>query len=271
MVCEIPTAGFDIAAAAGWYSAVAGLLAGFAMLAILLPLDHETRERGADVEQAGANGVVVFTSAFFALLVLTFTYAVLAGQPPGAIAAHEQQLNGAAFGVASLLMLLGLREVLRLYGGNRGMLEPANALIGQVTGVLGPIVLVAFGFSNALEVEFHRHGAHPSAAACLGSLPGGVWLNGGICAAAMVLIALIPLLTRGRSVGTAAAATVGRVTLLFTVFVAVWTAAVVPFLPAAVIASAFVEHLIVTLNAIGSVAFAAAAWLSRHSATAMRR
>ena len=81
----------------------------------------------------GFFGVIVFTSAFFALLVLSFTYAILSGRAPGAVAAHEQQLSGAALGLASLLMLLGLREVLRLYGGNRRMLEPANALIARVT------------------------------------------------------------------------------------------------------------------------------------------
>ena len=105
-------ASFDIAAAAGWYSTVAGLLAGFALLAVLLPLDQDTRDD--DAEAAGASGVIVFTSAFFSLLILAFSYAILSGRSNGPVAAHEQQLNGAAFGLASLLLLLGLREVLRL-------------------------------------------------------------------------------------------------------------------------------------------------------------
>ena len=58
--------------------------------------------------------MIVFTSAFFSLLILAFSYAILSGRSNGPVAAHEQQLNGAAFGLASLLLLLGLREVLRL-------------------------------------------------------------------------------------------------------------------------------------------------------------
>jgi hypothetical protein len=49
--CRISALDFDIAASAGWYSAIAGLLAGllagFALLAILLPLDHDS-ELGSD-------------------------------------------------------------------------------------------------------------------------------------------------------------------------------------------------------------------------------
>ena len=41
MDCRLSSLDFDIAASAGWYSVIAGLLAGFALLSILLPLDHE--------------------------------------------------------------------------------------------------------------------------------------------------------------------------------------------------------------------------------------
>lgn len=77
---------FDIAAAAGWYSAIAGLLAGFALLAVLLPLDHEAAEDSVN-DRAAPNAVIVFTCAFFSLLILSFTYAVLSGRPPGLAAA----------------------------------------------------------------------------------------------------------------------------------------------------------------------------------------
>ena len=262
-MCELDELGFDIAAAAGWYSAIAGLLAGFAMLAILLPLDHETKDRGEHADRAGASGVIVFTSAFFALLVLSFTYAILSGRAPGAVAAHEQQLSGAALGLASLLMLLGLREVLRLYGGNRRMLEPANALIARVTGIFGPIIVVAFGFSNGLDVEAFRAFTAPSDVVCVAGVPSGVWINAILSGVALALIALVPVAGRRWRLDSTASAMIGHVTLAFTVAVALWSAAIVPFLPAGVVGGPVLEHAILAIGATGAVAFSAAAWLSR--------
>ena len=70
MDCRLSSVDFDIAASAGWYSAIAGLLAGFALLYILFPLDHESAD--SDETETG-NAVVVFTCAFFSLLILAFT------------------------------------------------------------------------------------------------------------------------------------------------------------------------------------------------------
>jgi hypothetical protein len=269
-MCELEELGFDVATAAGWYSAIAGLLAGFALLAVLLPLDHETKEHGEEADRAGASGVIVFTSAFFALLVLAFTYAILSGRPAGAVAAHEQQLNGAAFGLASLLMILGLREVLRLYGGNRNMLLPATALIARVTGIFGPIIAVAFAFSNALDVEAHRASVAPADVVCVAGVPIGVWINLALCGVAVAAIAVVPVVGRGRRLDSTAAAMIGHATLAFTVAVAVWIGAVVPFLPREVIGGALIEHVVVGISAAGAVAFGAAAWLSRGTPTAER-
>lgn len=125
---------FDIAAAAGWYSAVAGLLAGFALLAILLPLNHEAEDGDAVY---GANAVVIYVCSFFSLLVLSISYAILAGRTGGGaaagVAAHEQMLNGAAFGLATLLLLFGLHAILRTYGANRETFAPARDVIMTVT------------------------------------------------------------------------------------------------------------------------------------------
>lgn len=157
----------------------------------------------------------------------------------------------------------GLREVLRLYGGNRAMLEPANALIARVTGVFGPIIVVAFNFSNALDVEVFRSYAYPTDVVCVAGVPQGVWTNALLSVIAVIAILLIPLVGRRWQLGRSAAAMIGHVTLGFTVAVAVWTAAFVPFLPAEIVGGAVMEHIIVGISAGGAVTFGAAAWLSR--------
>ena len=143
--CRPSSIDFDIAASAGWYSAIAGLLAGFALLYILFPLDHETTV--SDETDTG-NAVVVFACAFFSLLILAFTYAVLAGRtgdgPVVGVAAHEQLLNGTAFGLTTLLLLFGLHELLRAYGANREAFEPARHVIVMMTSIVGPLMVLAF-------------------------------------------------------------------------------------------------------------------------------
>lgn len=266
-MCGFEGLGFDITATAGWYSAIAGLLAGFALLSVLLPLDHETRDRGEGAERAAASGVIVFTSAFFSLVIVAFIYAVLAGRSTvgamGGVVAHEQQINGAAFGFASLLVMLGLREVLRLYGGNRRILLPAEHLITRVTAIYAPIILVGFQFRNAGDVETFRAVRDPASVVCVGGVSSGVWINIVLSAVAIILILLGPTLTRRKPKTPKAAALAGRWTLGFTIAVALWTSAVLPFLPLDVTSGAPLEHLTLALTAAGSVAFGAAVWASR--------
>ncbi|MGW8889739.1 hypothetical protein [Streptomyces sp. NPDC055749] len=267
MMC-VEVSKFEVSATAGWYSAVAGLLAGFALLAVLLPLDHQAAETSATEDESGADGVVVFTSSFFALLILSFTYAVLAGRTSeGAtqgIARHEQQLNGAAFGLASLLLLLGLNAVLRLYGGNARIFEPGRRLIVNVTGLYGPAIAVAFQFSNALDVGAYRATAGArNGNECQADVSLGTWINLTVSILAIAALVALAWLHQRMPHRSGAAAIVGRTTLGFTIAVAVWTALIVPFLPVSFITGSLLEHLVLTLNAVGCVAFGAAARLSR--------
>lgn len=251
-------ASFDIAAAAGWYSAVAGLLAGFALLAVLLPLDHDTRDD--DAEAAGASGVIVFTSAFFSLLILAFSYAILSGRSNGPVAAHEQQLNGAAFGLASLLLLLGLREVLRLYGTNRSIMQPAQNLVARTTALWGPMIVVALQFSNTLDTEALREGGHLRLEWPFST---GILINLGVSIVAIILIVLVPVVGRNRHVAATTTAVIGRVTLGFTVVVTLWCALVVPLLPSDFVLGAVLEHVTLAVAAVAAVVYSWAAWMTR--------
>ena len=258
---------FDIAATAGWYSAVAGLLAGFALLAILFPLDHALADDDETAAARTAEAVVVFTCAFFSLLILSVTYAILAGRPSGGdqgrIAAAEQMLNGSAFGLAVLLVLIGLHAILRAYSTDSRVLEPAGQVIVASTAVLGPVVVVAIQFSSALDLQAGRV-TGPSSTSCgrLG-LPTAVWVDLGIVAAAfLAILALAAARHRLPSVRGAAGG-IAKAVLVFTVLVTVITSIVLPLASASVVAGAAFEHGALAVAAFASVCVAAASWLSR--------
>ena len=145
--------------------------------------------------------MVVFVSAFLSLVLLSLSYAVLSGRSggPGAdlSAVHEQMLNGAAFGLTTLLLLAGLGAVLRSYGLNRAVLRPARGVVVGMTAVLGPIVVIVLQYSNALDVARARLMLASGTPSCpvLG-MPTSVWVNLAISA---VAVAAVLLLSRWRS------------------------------------------------------------------------
>lgn len=263
-LCRLNDVAFDVASSAGWYSAVAGLLAGFAFVAVLLPLDHDT---DAHSERETGHAVVVFISAFFSLLILSITYAILAGRTGGGtadgIAAHEQMINGAAFGLSVLLLMFGLRAVLGAYGKNRHIFDSARSLVLVVTSIVGPAIVLSLQFSNSLDVERYRSGAGSGEPCDLAGMPSGVWLNLAITIAALVLVVVLALARRRLPKWEAAPELIAKTVLGFTVLLAVWSAIVVPLLPAGAVTSAVIEHAAVALTSLLTVAFAAASWLGR--------
>ncbi len=264
MDCRLSSLDFDIAASAGWYSAIAGLLAGFALLSILLPLDHDTVDH--DESQTG-EAVVVFTCAFFSLLVLGFSFAVLAGRtgdgPVLGVAAHEQMVYGSAFGLATILMLFGLHAVLRSYGANRVVFGPAQRVIVLGTSVLAPTVLLALQFGSALDLAQFRTATSDTPACGFAGLPSSVWIDLLIVSVALVTVGLMWLLRTRIPRRSDAPAIAARVVLGYTVTMAVWGAAVVPLLPADVIAGPWFEHIALVVTSVATVGVAAASWMGR--------
>jgi hypothetical protein len=257
--------GFDIAASAGWYSAIAGGLAGFALLAILLPLDHASDEVD---ESRTADAVVVFTCAFFALLILAFTYAVLAGRtgegPETAVAAYEQLLNGAAFGLATLLLLFGLFSILRAYGSNRVVFQPAQRAILAMIAILGPTVLLALQFSSSLDLERYRLSGEQAFGDCgPWGLPVGVWINLGIVLTAIAAVVVLAFFRARLPTSRSASTLLAKAVLGLTGLIAVWTSLVVPLLPVSAVGGAALEHGALAVVAAASVTVSVAAWASR--------
>ncbi len=264
MDCRLSSLDFDIAASAGWYSAIAGLLAGFALLSILLPLDHDAADH--DESQTG-EAVVVFTCAFFSLLVLAFTFAVLAGRTGGGsvlgVAAHEQMVYGSAFGLATVLMLFGLHAVLRSYGANRVVFGSAQRVIVLATSVLAPTVLLALQFGSALDLARFRTAASDAPECGFAGLPSSVWVDLLIVSVAFVALGLMWLLRARMPHRSDAPGIAARAVLGYTVAVAVWGSVVVPLLPADVITGPWFEHVALVVTAVATVGVAATSWMGR--------
>lgn len=261
--CRLGDVNFDVASSAVSYSGVASLLAGFAFVAVLLPLDHDS---DVDDRETG-HAVVVFICAFFSLLILSISYAILAGRTGGGtsngIAAHEQMLNGAAFGLSVLLLLFGLRAVLGAYGKNRHVFDSARSLVLVVTSILGPALLLALQFSNAVDVERYRQSIDPSASCGPWGIPTGVWLNLGITVTALGAIVGVALARRRLPHSEGAPELVAKTVLGYTIVLVLWTSLAVPLLPDAVVTNSALEHLAVGLTAALTIAFSAVSWVGR--------
>ena len=264
MDCRLSSLDFDIASSAGWYSAIAGLLAGFALLSILFPLDHDALDHD---ESSTGEAVVVFTCAFFSLLVLGFSFAVLAGRTgDGAVlgvAAHEQLLYGSAFGLATILMLFGLHAVLRSYGANRLVFGSAQRVIILATSVLAPILLLALQFGSALDLAQYRTATSDEPQCGFAGLPSSVWIDLLIVSVAIVGVGSMWLLRNRIPRRPGSPAIAARVVLTYTVAVAVWGAAVVPLLPASVVTGQWFEHLALVVTAGATIGVAATSWMGR--------
>jgi hypothetical protein len=194
---------------------------------------------------------------------------VLAGRtgdgPALGVAAHEQLLNGTAFGLTTLLLLFGLHELLRAYGANRQVFEPARNVIVTMTSVVGPLMVLAFQFSNTLDLQRYRAASNEVSPVQCGiwGLPDGVWINLAIIAAASVAVLALATvrdrLPRRRSAPTLAAKTV----LGFTVAVTAWAAIVLPLLQSSAVTGALFEHLTLAVTATATVGVAGVSWLGR--------
>ena len=262
--CRLSDVAFDVASSAGWYwQSPASCRALRLLQSSSLWITTATR-----TERETGHAVVVFICAFFSLLVLSLTYAILAGRTGGGaadgIAAHEQMVNGAAFGLSVLLLLFGLRAVLGAYGKNRHVFDSARSLVLVVTSILGPAVLLALQFSNALDVERYRQGSEADAACGPSGMPAGVWINLAITAVALLAVLGLALARTapaemGGGAGTDRQDGPAGLTIAFVG----WSPTHRPPLPTAVVAGAVFEHLAVAVTAALTVAFAAASWLGR--------
>jgi hypothetical protein len=145
-ICPGPA--FNVPGTSGFYAQMTGLLAGFAfaaMVVLLTPTQNverkiveyasrdalrETRAGAAGATaRANDNGVfLALLAAFFALVIATLTYSVLAGETlPQARgrAATEELIDGVPFGLAVMMLFHGL--TLRVIHASRQKCRPITA------------------------------------------------------------------------------------------------------------------------------------------------
>jgi hypothetical protein len=159
--------------------------------------------------------------------------------------------------LATLLMLFGLHAILRTYGTNSEVFEPARDLIMTVTSVLAPVLVLALQFSNTLDLQRFRAGEATD------RIPPGVWLNLLLVAVGVVAI-LVVTASRSRlpSISTAPRS-IAKAVLGYTVAATIWTSIAVPLLPVGVVTSAVLEHGLMAGSVVGAVAVSVASWIGR--------
>ncbi len=148
---------FDLSVTAGLYSQIAGILAGFAFTAILLPLAI-TREND-DVSDVG-HAITAFTCAFFGLVLAAIEYAVMAGEPGEQAlrgrASVEELMIGAGFALSALLLLYGLYQLLVGHTNQHRELRQAGRVMILVVGIVGPIIVVGLLWTGTEDVASFR-------------------------------------------------------------------------------------------------------------------
>ena len=153
MFCTQIDVNFSYSTAAGFCSAVAGILGGFAFSGILLAITHNALRR--DNKTLG-RAVAAFVAAFFGLLLSSVQYAVMAGeliqpQRSGRLAV-EEVLDSLAFGISILALLYGV--VLLLQADHR--LGHATTWVERVMATFGPMITLLLLLTVGQDIESVR-------------------------------------------------------------------------------------------------------------------
>ena len=136
----------DLPAIAGFYSQLAGVLAGFAfasLIAVLAAALTSTRRLGRTL-----GSVSPLIGAFIALVVSSLNYAIVAGEVPGTVrVAALQVISGAGFSVAGLMLLYSILVLIKgievdLSSSVKYLDATARFLHTILTMVVGPLVIL---------------------------------------------------------------------------------------------------------------------------------
>jgi hypothetical protein len=211
-----PGPAFNVAGTSGFYAQMTGLLAGFAFAAIVVlltptqNLEREGIERRSDKGfddskttairaeiKANDNGLMLaLLAAFFALLIATLTYSVLAGETlplARGRAATEELVDGVPFGLAVMMLFHGVTMLM-----DNGNVSQAAVWLSRVVAVwVAPILTLYYIANGATDTESARLALQAPRSICSGSvsLP-----TLGVVLTSVLAVILIAALTIGRRI-----------------------------------------------------------------------
>jgi hypothetical protein len=155
MPCRHPS--FDIPSTAGFYSTLAGVMAGFAFLALannLLTVDRDDREDNPSYADAG----IALGAAFVSLLLVSISYAILTGdRTSGPRAAVVEIIVGAAFAAAALQMIYAIGFLIQIHSERFERVKGFFRAIGIGLCPLG-LLLVLLGSTDFMETRLDNGG-----------------------------------------------------------------------------------------------------------------
>lgn len=148
---------FDVARSATAYSQIAGVIAGFAFLAIIMLLQSRSPRAEGDGSRQGLQNVMVsFVTAFVVSIVASFLAAQVAREEVvGPRAFTMSIMAGLAFSTAILMLLYGMVWLFKTWG-----LEGTAAVTGRITASVVPALVflytAAAGLDSLALQEGHR-------------------------------------------------------------------------------------------------------------------
>jgi hypothetical protein len=208
---------FNVPGTSGFYAQMTGLLAGFAFAAMVILLtptqnvereiaeggtSHDSRRSGkadaARVEiRINDNGVfLALLAAFFALIIATLTYSVLAGETfPQARgrAATEELIDGVPFGIAVMMLFHGMTLLL-----DNGNVSKTAVWLSRIVAVgVAPVLTMFYLTNGATDMESARLAEQAPKAICSGASPPPML---GIVLTGMLVVVLTVAMTVGRRI-----------------------------------------------------------------------
>jgi hypothetical protein len=124
MAAHCPYLKFNITATAGFYSQLAGVLAGFAFTALMFLA--ATRVSSPNRGHVFADAIRILIAAFLSLVLTSLDYAIFAGQPAASYnnVASEEPIVGVGFAVSGALLIYAI--ILTLDAASKLVKSPSS-------------------------------------------------------------------------------------------------------------------------------------------------
>jgi len=140
---------FDITKASGYYSQMAGVLAGFAFAAIILLIQSQPLGQPNQQQRANLQKVLIsFITAFLGLVITTFLYAVVSGEEVMAPRAMTLGfVSSIAFSIAVLDLFYGVVWLFKAW--DMGDIATTS---GRIAGFVLPLIIYIYMGVTALDM-----------------------------------------------------------------------------------------------------------------------